>query len=240
MSTILVISDDVHGSMLRSDLATIGHTVHLVDKARLSELEASHSPDLVLLDVGGAEEDTGVICRFLRDREATRRTPILVTVEEDRLHSLDFSSGIDDFVVKPYRPGEVEARVRLMLWRDDRFVQTGILKVGDILINLIRYEVRLRGAPVELTLKEYELLKHLVLNRGRVFTRSDLLSQIWGYDYYGGMRTVDVHIRRVRSKLEAGGEDYIRTVRGVGYTFEAPSREGVNSGAADGRREAYL
>lgn len=228
MSTILIIANDVYGPKLRSDLIAVGHVVHFVDKARLTEVEISHSPDLILLDIDASEEDVGAICRALRDREVVRRSPILAIVDEERARGLDFSSGVDDFVVKPYSLCEVEARIRLMLWRDDRLVQTGIIKVGDILINPTRYEVRVRGAPVELTLKEYELLKHLVINRGRVFTRSDLLSQIWGYDYYGGMRTVDVHIRRVRSKLEVAGDSYIRTIRGVGYTFEPPSREGAN------------
>ncbi len=225
MSTILVIANDVYGPKLRSDLIYVGHVAHFVEKTRLSEVEISCSPDLVLLDVEVSEEDLGALCRALRDREAARRAPILAIVDEERVRSLDFSSGIDDFIVKPYSLCAVEARMRLMLWRDDRLVQTGIVKVGDILINLTRYEVRVRGVPIELTLKEYELLKHLVINRGRVFTRGDLLNQIWGYDYYGGMRTVDVHIRRVRSKLEVAGESYIRTIRGVGYTFEPPSRE---------------
>jgi two-component system alkaline phosphatase synthesis response regulator PhoP len=224
MSTILVIANDIHGPKLRSDLIYTGHVAHFAEKARLSEAEIPHDPDLILLDIDAPEEDVGAICRALRDREAARRSPILAMMDEARARSLDFSSGVDDFIVKPCSLCEVEARVRLMLWREDRLVQTGIVKVGDILINLTRYEVRVRGAPIELTLKEYELLKHLVINRGRVFTRGDLLSQIWGYDYYGGMRTVDVHIRRVRSKLEVAGDSYIKTIRGVGYTFEPPSR----------------
>ncbi|MSS73210.1 MAG: response regulator transcription factor [Candidatus Latescibacteria bacterium] len=228
MSTILVIANDIHGPQLRSDLLTIGHAAHFSDKARLSEVEIPHDPDLILLDIDASEEDVGVICRALRNREAARRSPILAIVDEERVRGLDFSSGVDDFIVKPYRLCEVEARMRLALWRDDRLVQTGIVKVGDILINVTRYEVRVRGAPIELTLKEYELLKYLVINRGRVFTRSDLLSQIWGYDYYGGMRTVDVHIRRVRSKLEVAGDSYIKTIRGVGYTFEPPLRGEAN------------
>ena len=225
MSTILIIANHIFGPRLRFDLDGLGHTVWSADRSRLMEAEISHSPDLVVLDADAAEEDLSALCRALRGRETLRRAPILAVVGHEKVRNLDFSSGIDEFLVKPYDIREMEARIRLMLWRDDRLGQKDILKVGDILINLTRYEVRVRGAPIELTLKEYELLKYLVMNRGRVFTRSDLLNQIWGYNYYGGMRTVDVHIRRVRSKLEGSGDAYIKTIRGVGYRFEPPSRE---------------
>ena len=225
MSAILIIANHIFGPGLRFDLDGLGHTVWSADRTRLTETEISHSPDLVILDTDAAGEDLGALCRTVRGQETLRRTPILVIVGHEKVRSLDFSAGIDDFLVKPYDLRELGARVRLMLWRDDRLGQKDVLKVGDILINLTRYEVRVRGVPIELTLKEYELLKYLVMNRRRVFTRSDLLNQIWGYDYYGGMRTVDVHIRRVRSKLEGSGDTYIKTIRGVGYRFEPPSRE---------------
>ena len=133
--------------------------------------------------------------------------------------NLDFSLGISDFVIKPYSLREFEARLRLALWNDDHPPDDHTLKIDDLVINMARYEVRVKGSVVELTLKEYELLKHLVTHETRVFTRSDLLDSIWGYDYYGGMRTVDVHIRRLRSKLGESGKA-ITTVRGVGYKFD--------------------
>ena len=135
--------------------------------------------------------------------------------------NLDFSVGISDFVIKPYSMREFEARLRLALWNDDRPADNQMVKVDDLVINMARYEVRVKGSVVELTLKEYELLKHLATHEARVFTRSDLLDSIWGYDYYGGMRTVDVHIRRLRSKLGESGKA-ITTVRGVGYKFDPP------------------
>ena len=220
MSTVLVITDSPADPKVSTDLGSLGHSVWVVNRARLAEAEVYRSPDLILLDLDDPRHEMAATCRDLRAWDATRRAPILTLLPEELLRDLDFSCGIDDFLAEPYSLREIEARVRQMLRREGRLNGTGILKVGQIVINLTRYEVRVRGAPVELTLKEYELLKHLVKNRGRVFTRSNLLNEIWGYNYYGGIRTVDVHIRRVRSKLEGAGENYIRTIRGVGYQFE--------------------
>lgn len=225
MSAILVIANPIFGPRLRADLESLGHEVRTLETASLAEIEAARNPDLVMVDGDAAGEGLSEVCRALRTHEGLRRTPILAIAGPECVRSLDFSSGLDDFLARPYDLREMEVRIRIMLWRDDRLGRKDILKAGDILINLARYEVRVRGALIELTLKEYELLKYLVLNRGRVFTRGDLLNRIWGYDYYGGMRTVDVHIRRVRSKLEGSGEPCIKTIRGVGYRFEPPIRE---------------
>ena len=126
------------------------------------------------------------------------------------------ANGIDLAIIDPESSLE-----RLALWDDDHTPDAHTVKRDDLVINMARYEVRVKGSVVELTLKEYELLKHLVTHEARVFTRSDLLDSIWGYDYYGGMRTVDVHIRRLRSKLGESG-NAIATVRGVGYKFDPP------------------
>ena len=160
----------------------------------------------------------GVVTAVRKSIPATK-VPLIVLAEEKDALVLDFSLGISDFVVKPYSLREIEARLRLALWNQDRPADSNTIKVQNLVINTRRYEVRIGGTPVTVTLKEYELLKHLVTHSGRVFTRAELLDSIWGYDYYGGMRTVDVHIRRLRSKLGVMGS-CITTLRGVGYRFD--------------------
>ena len=227
MPSILLLADDPHGARLKSDLEYIGHSVqHLFpedgdEPLPKSAADISAPVDLIIVDPGTLPETLPQSIQHLRQAYQDRDTPLLTVVDETAALALDFSIGIDDFIVKPYSLREVEARLRLILWNSDRPDDENIIKIGDLVINLIRYEVRVKGSVIELTLKEYELLKHLATRRGRVFTRSNLLDSIWGYDYYGGMRTVDVHIRRLRSKLGNAG-DAITTVRGVGYRFDPP------------------
>ena len=131
----------------------------------------------------------------------------------------DALSDVDDFVVAPVSTFELSLRVKTSLSRTGRYDRTDAIRRGDLLIYPHTYEVFVDGERVGLTLKEYELLKFLATHVGRVFTRDVLLEQVWGYDYYGGMRTVDVHVRRLRAKLEREGRTFIETVRGVGYRF---------------------
>lgn len=141
---------------------------------------------------------------------------LVAVLETDQLRSLSRSNPLDDFVAEDSAPEEITARLR-RLAKDEA---PGTLPVGEMEIDENRYEVRVSGVPVELTYKEFELLRFLADRPGKVFTREILLEQVWGYDYFGGSRTVDVHIRRIRSKIEREGHTYIRTVRGVGYIFE--------------------
>ncbi len=128
--------------------------------------------------------------------------------------------GMEDWAVMDAAPVELRTRVRLALRRQGLLEQLHAILVEDLVIDQDRYEVRVQGMPVELTYKEFELLRFLASNPGRVFSREVLLDRVWGYDYYGGTRTVDVHIRRIRSKIETGAREYIKTVRGAGYMFE--------------------
>jgi two-component system alkaline phosphatase synthesis response regulator PhoP len=223
MARLLLISDDIHGASLKSDLEFIGHIVHQVvveDKSAMPDLlRQGFALDLVLIDPGSSPDRLLSLVQGMRNLPQYSTLPIVTVVEESDAIQLDFSAGIQDFIAKPCSLRQIEARIRLVLWDTDRPENDQFLKIGHLVINLERYEVRVNGSIIDLTLKEYELLKHLVTHKGRVFTRSDLLDNIWGYDYYGGMRTVDVHIRRLRSKLEDMGEA-ITTVRGVGYCFK--------------------
>jgi two-component system alkaline phosphatase synthesis response regulator PhoP len=115
---------------------------------------------------------------------------------------------------------EFEFRLGRIIYQYNRKAAEETIVIGDISISLAGYTVKVKGEPIALTLKEYELLKYLITNRGRVYTRDALLSAIWGFDYYGGTRTVDVHIRRIRAKIGDLDETYVRTVRGVGYMFK--------------------
>ena len=151
-------------------------------------------------------------------------------VEDDGLRRLlRWGPGLRSTVLKmPHHGSRLEelgpqllARVRLALLKANGELSADTIKRGDLLIDVANYRVLLNQQPVDLTYKEYELLKFLATNDGKVFTREALLNRVWGYNYYGGARTVDVHIRRIRSKIEAGGAAYIETVRNVGYRFSA-------------------
>lgn len=176
---------------------------------------AMHPPEAVLFHTRSPAVDLQRFSGMLAQRKST---VVLLTTRE-MAGALDFTAGFDDFVYPPYDPVEVETRLRFAVWRRHGIQFNDMILCGDLAIDLSNYEVRVRGEPVDLTLKEYELLKYLVTRRGRVFTREHLLAEVWGYDYYGGTRTVDVHVRRLRMKVERGGATYIHTVRGVGYKF---------------------
>jgi DNA-binding response OmpR family regulator len=219
--TILLLADEQHGVRLKSDLEFLGYDVvhvilseggHLSDSSTIPD-----TPESVIVDCAG-ESIHGVVTS-LRKSISSERVPLIILAEEKDALELDFSLGISDFIVKPYSLREIEARLRLALWNQDRPADANTIKIQNLVINTARYEVRVGGKPITMTLKEYELLKHLVTHGGRVFTRAELLDSIWGYDYYGGMRTVDVHIRRLRSKLGLMGT-CITTLRGVGYRFD--------------------
>ena len=224
MNSVLLIASESRGARLKSDLEYVGYAVihvHLEgDAEAFTDLDGESPIDLVLMEPNLDRLSKDI--RRVKGTEQVRNKPLIVIADEMTANNLDFSLGIDDFIISPYSLREVEARLRLALWNEDRPDDKQTLKADELTINLQRYEVRVRGTVINLTLKEYELLKHLVTHRGRVFTRSNLLDSIWGYDYYGGMRTVDVHVRRLRSKLHDVGRS-ITTVRGVGYRFD-PSK----------------
>ena len=147
--------------------------------------------------------------------------PLLVVVTEGGLAGLTSDWGIDDVILDTAGPAEIEARLRLVMGRTNEAAEdeTGPITAGALVIDEVTYSVRLRGRLLDLTYKEFELLKYLAQHPGRVFTRSQLLQEVWGYDYFGGTRTVDVHVRRLRAKLGTDYEVLIGTVRNVGYRF---------------------
>ena len=195
----------------------------------LSRLE-KESVDLVLLDIMMEGIDGIEVLRRIRRQETTRDLPvILLTAKGEEIDKvLGLELGADDYIAKPFGVHELAARIKAVLRRSGRKEETetqkhkNIVKVGDLLIDKDTREVSFLGQPVDLALKEFELLYLLVKNKGIVFSRDQVLEQVWGYDFFGETRTVDVHIRNIRKKLEDKGmnPEYIKTVRGVGYKFQ--------------------
>lgn len=171
--------------------------------------------DVVLADLVPGGGDWRARLEEVR-RSAGEGARLVAVLNFEQMRALDRRAPLDDFISEGSTAVEMRARLRRHA-RDE--VGTGGARAG-LEIDADRYEVRVDGAPIELTFKEFELLRFLASRPGKVFTREMLLEQVWGYDYFGGSRTVDVHVRRIRSKIEREGRAYIRTVRGVGYIFE--------------------
>ena len=201
-----------------------------VDRAGMSyqtgvELEqldepGTQAPDAVLLDMASLEErDARRFVQLCHDR----KLPVLAAVPREAVPGYDPSLNADELVVCPVSSAELTIRVKQAMYRVSGPDGPRLLKVGDLSIDLERYEVTVAGRRVTLTYKEFQLLVLLASNPGRVYTRDALLSQIWGYDYLGGTRTVDVHIRRLRSKVESSGRSFVETIWNVGYRFKEPA-----------------
>jgi DNA-binding response OmpR family regulator len=157
----------------------------------------------------------------IRAVAALAEVPCLVAVSVGQAQRLDGNDGFDDFVLVPYVPAELYMRIRRAEWRRSEFAGKERIKIGAMCIDLAGHEVTVDGRVVDLTHQEFALLKFLSQNRGRVFSREQLLNRVWGVNYYGGSRTVDIHVRRLRMKL-GPVSDPIETVRGVGYKMKAP------------------
>jgi DNA-binding response OmpR family regulator len=172
-----------------------------------------------------ADEDTeGAfnLCRAIRKRD-TPLEPVLLLISATQLADLELREDLfDDFCLTPFQPRELEARLKHLFWRTGRGTRPELIEHGPLVLNLETYQAVVAGKPLDLTYMEYELLKFLATHPGKVFTREILLSRVWGYEYYGGARTVDVHIRRLRAKLGDEHVNLIQTVRSVGYRFGQP------------------
>lgn len=180
---------------------------------------AARRPDLVLLEMDESlpASEMQAIVQKLKEK---KRLPVIALLPGDRLGSLNGNLDIDDFIASPYDVRELMLRVNRALSRARNIDGGELVKCDGLSIDLAKCEVTLEGEIIELTFKEYELLKFLAGHRGRVYNREALLNQVWGYDYYGGDRTVDVHIRRLRSKIEDASHTFIETVRNIGYRFK--------------------
>jgi two-component system alkaline phosphatase synthesis response regulator PhoP len=203
---------------LRKSIVNMGHNVVTADFDNTAESLYTKNPDLVILELT-TRRDIAETWYRVKDDAMESHTPALVIIPEDRIRDVELLIDIHDFVMYPYNTRELEMRIKLILGKHEDADTGEVIRIGNLAIYTTRYEVTVDNWPVVLTLKEYELLKYFVTHKGRVFTREILLDAIWGYDYYGGTRTVDVHIGRLRTKIETDQYSFIKTVRGVGYMF---------------------
>lgn len=187
---------------------------------------AERLPELILLDIMLPGEDGLTILKKLKGNKKTKDIPVIMVTakgtEYDKVSGLD--AGADDYVTKPFGMMELVSRIKAVLRRTKKKEEAEVLKAGQITLNEKKHEVLVDGEHINLTLKEYEMLKRLIHNKGIVLTRDRLLEEIWGYDFDGETRTVDVHIRTLRQKLGSAGE-VIETVRGVGYRITEDQEE---------------
>jgi DNA-binding response OmpR family regulator len=237
LSDVLLLTDAAEKPAgILPSLSLLAHSVRLAP-AEAAALAGSQSADVVLIDSRRDLMHAKSLLRLLRG--AGLELPVLVVVAEGGWAAVTADWGADDVILHTAGPGEVDARLRLAIGRRSAAgpAEAGEIRSGDLVIDEASYSVRLRGRVLDLTFKEFELLKFLAQQPARVFTRSQLLQEVWGYDYFGGTRTVDVHVRRLRAKLGAEYEVLIGTVRNVGYRFvPVPGKaedRGKPGGAAD-------
>lgn len=226
---IMIVEDEKHiVELLRFNLEQQGYDVISIEngKEAVSAI-LKEVPSLILLDLMLPGKDGIEICREVKQNRETRNIPIIMLTakgeEFDKVLGLEM--GADDYITKPFGIKELIARVRAVLRRMQHSLPSAenILSFGEIHIDVEGFEVYKKERKIELTLKEYELLKLLAMNQGKVLTRDFLLDEIWGYEYLGDTRTVDVHIRNLRKKLgdRETQEQYIETIRGVGYRIRS-------------------
>ncbi|MQA07784.1 MAG: DNA-binding response regulator [Pseudonocardiaceae bacterium] len=223
MELLLLTSDPDPNAVLPS-LALLPHSVRVRPPEVTALLDAGPR-DAILVDARQDLAGAKSLCRLLAGAgEGAAGVPVIAIVSEGGLVALSSEWRTDDIVLPTAGPAEVDARLRLITTRTaaGQSGGDGTLRVGELVIDEGTYTARLRRRALELTYKEFELLKYLAQHAGRVFTRAQLLQEVWGYDFFGGTRTVDVHIRRLRAKLGPEHEQLIGTVRNVGYKFERP------------------
>jgi DNA-binding response OmpR family regulator len=234
--SIVLLLTDTHepAAEILPSLSLLSHTIRTAPASATAAADGAGA-DALLVD---ARRDLVQIRRLLRLlRNAELNVPILAVVTEGGWAAVTADWGADDVILHTAGPGEVDARLRLAIGRTAP-AASGEIRSGDLVIDEVTYSVRLRGRSLDLTFKEFELLKFLAQHPGRVFTRSQLLQEVWGYDYFGGTRTVDVHVRRLRAKLGTEHEALIGTVRNVGYRFVPAKGDEGGQPPADGEPRA--
>jgi DNA-binding response OmpR family regulator len=219
-SVLLVEDEENLASLVQAYLQQEGYRVRVTGSGADALQVLDDEPvRLVLLDLTLPDIDGLEVCRRIRQRSSV---PVVMLTarddEADRLAGLE--TGADDYIGKPFSPRELVARMKAVLRRAEGNVEDDVLVLGDVVVRRAAREVDVAGRPVELRTKEFDLLAHLIQNRGVVLSRDLLLERVWGYDYAGGTRTVDVHVAQLRRKLDR--PDLIRTVRGAGYKAVAP------------------
>src|SRR4051794_27826634 len=227
MSTVVLLTSALQPSVeVLPGLALLGHQVKILPAEGSALLEAPET-DLLLVDGRQDLAHARDLCRLMRTTGAG--VPVLLVVTEGGLAVVAHDWSMDDVVLHTCGPAELEARVRLAIGRlaaarevDDP--EAHVIRSGEVVVDEATYTAKIGKRTLDLTFKEFELLKYLAQHPGRVFSREQLLQEVWGYDYFGGTRTVDVHVRRLRAKLGPDNETLIGTVRNVGYRFVVPAK----------------
>ena len=221
MADLLVLTPSTDGAAtVLPALALLSHRVRAVAPAPAAMLEALDA-DVLVIDARNDLAEARNNCRLVQVTGI--KVPLLLVLREGGMSIVTAEWGADDVVLTDAPPAEVEARIRLLIGRASRvdpLDKASEFSSGELNVDVGGYTARLRGRPLDLTYKEFDLLKYLMQHPGRVYTRDQLLQEVWGFDYYGGTRTVDVHVRRLRAKLGAEHEQLIGTVRNVGYRFD--------------------
>lgn len=214
MASILVLSSD-EGSSVLPALSLLSHRVRTIP-AEPAALVNAPTADIVVVDARHDLAGAKALCRILTTTGLS--AALLVAVSEAGMPALNSEWGFDDVVLASAGPGEVDARIRLLTTRAAKSSDDQMISTSGVTIDEVSYQAKVNGRALDLTFKEFELLRFLAGHPQRVFSREQLLSEVWGYDYFGGTRTVDVHVRRLRAKL-GDMESLIGTVRNVGYRF---------------------
>lgn len=228
MSTLLMLTSALQPSAeVLPGLGLLGHQVKILPPTGSALLEAP-ACDAVLVDGRRELAPARDLCRLIRTTGSEQ--PVLLILTEGGLAVVAADWGMDDVIVESASPAEIESRLRLLLGRaaarhDVDDPEAHIIRSGEVVVDDAAYTAKIGGRALDLTFKEFELLKYLAQHPGRVFSREQLLQEVWGYDYFGGTRTVDVHVRRLRAKLGPENEALIGTVRNVGYRFVLPNKD---------------
>ncbi|HET9875803.1 MAG TPA: response regulator transcription factor [Mycobacterium sp.] len=235
---LLLLTADLRPESVLPSLSLLTHVVRTAPPDVSSLLEAG-SADIAIVDARADLAAARGLCRLLSTTAGS--VPVVAVLTEGGLVAVNAEWGIDEILLPGTGPAEVDARLRLLAGRRSAPAaeqNAGQLTLGELVIDENTYTARLRGRPLDLTYKEFELLKYLTQHVGRVFTRAQLLQEVWGYDFFGGTRTVDVHVRRLRAKLGPEYEALIGTVRNVGYKAVRPVRGKSSAAGSDSDHEA--
>lgn len=240
MADLLVLTPSPDGAAaVLPALGLLSHRTRVVTPEPAAMLEALDA-DVLVIDARNDLAEARNNCRLVQVTGVN--VPVLLVLREGGMSIVTSDWGAEDVVLTDASPAEVEARIRLLVGRanaEDPMDKASEFSSGELTVDVGGYTARLKGRPLDLTYKEFELLKYLMQHPGRVYTRDQLLQEVWGFDYYGGTRTVDVHVRRLRAKLGAEHEHLIGTVRNVGYRFDPPPPK-AQAGASETAASAQV
>lgn len=221
MRSVLLVTRHADLARLAPGLERAGLSVSNATPEHLASDDLSVKADVIVLDL---RDLPPAAFEIVFAQYAADSVIQIAVLEREQLDRVPADLGIDDFILAPVDGAELARRIERALWRSHGVDSENIVRCGALVLDLANYRVTVDDQPLVLTFKEYELLRFLAMNAGRVFTREQLLNRVWGYDYFGGARTVDVHVRRIRAKIEIHGRAFIETVRNVGYRLVPEAR----------------